>query len=240
MFMKTAKRTTAWLGWVAAVAWVLPALALAADPTHSAAAAEESQHGHGGETIRPDDPHAADQHAQSPHGTDASGHGAPNPLAIGPDLALVTAVIFLVLLAVLTKFAWRPIVEVLDRREQSIADNIAAAAAQRDEAERLLKDYENRLADAASRIREMLEEGRRDAEATKAHIIADAKTAARAEQQRALNELRSATDTALRQLADRSAELAVELAAKILDRELNSGDHARLIRDSVAQFPSKN
>ncbi len=61
---------------------------------------------------------------------------------IGPDLAVVTVVVFLLLLAVLSKFAWKPIVEALDRRERSIAENIAAAAAQNEAAKELLSQHE--------------------------------------------------------------------------------------------------
>src|SRR5437870_13521471 len=53
----------------------------------------------------------------------------PNPLAVDPDLAIWTAVVFLLLLLVLGKFAWPQITEALEERERKIADNIAAAAA---------------------------------------------------------------------------------------------------------------
>jgi F-type H+-transporting ATPase subunit b len=163
----------------------------------------------------------------------------PNPLAIGPDLAIVTAIIFLLLLLFLTKFAWRPIVEALDRRERSIAENIAAAAARREEAEQLLQQYEANLSGAADEVRNMLEEARRDAEVTKAEIVADAKAAAQTEQQRAVREVQDAADAAMRQLAEHSADLAIDLAGKIVQQELKAEDHARLIRDTVAQMPSE-
>lgn len=181
-------------------------------------------------------------HAAKPAGPHkpGDGHAAPNPLVLGPDLALVTAVVFLLLLLVLTKFAWRPIVEALDRRERSIAENIAAAAARREEAERLLRQYEADLRGAAAEIRSMLEEARRSAEGTKAEIIAEAKRAAQAEQQRAVREVQDAAGVALRQLAERTADLAIDLAGRIVQQQLSASDHARLIRDTVSQLPSKN
>lgn len=164
----------------------------------------------------------------------------PNPLVIGPDLAVVTVVVFLLLLAVLSKFAWKPIVEALDRRERSIAENIAAAAAQNEAAKELLSQHEAKLRSASDEIREMLDEARRNAEAAKAGIIAEAKTAAQAEQQRAVREVQHATDAALRQLAEKSADLAVDLAGKIVTEKLTASDRARLVRDAVAQLPSSN
>jgi F-type H+-transporting ATPase subunit b len=189
-----------------------------------------------------DSTHAAATHqaeAMPPAHADGKGE-EPNPLAIGPDLAVVTVVIFLLLMAVLTKFAWKPIVEALDRRERTIAENIAAAAARNEEAKQLLSQYEARLGSAADQVREMLDEARRHAEAAKAQIIAEAKTAAQAEQQRAVREIEHATDAALRQLAEKSADLAVELAGKIVTEKLTASDRARLVRDAVAQLPSTN
>jgi F-type H+-transporting ATPase subunit b len=164
----------------------------------------------------------------------------PNPLVIGPDLAVVTVVVFLLLLAVLSKFAWKPIVEALDRRERSIAENITAAAAQNEAAKELLSQHEAKLRSASDEIREMLDEARRNAEAAKAGIIAEAKTAAQAEQQRAVRGVQHATDAALRQLAEKSADLAVDLAGKIVTEKLTASDRARLVRDAVAQLPSSN
>ncbi len=170
----------------------------------------------------------------------ATAQTTPNPLVIGPDLAIVTVVVFLLLLAVLSKFAWKPIVEALDRRERSIAENIAAAAAQNEAAKELLSQHEAKLRTASDEIREMLDEARRNAEAAKAGIIAEAKTAAQAEQQRAVREVQHATDAALRQLAEKTADLAVDLAGKIVTEKLTASDHARLVRDAVAQLPSTN
>lgn len=170
----------------------------------------------------------------------AAAQGKPNPLVIGPDLAVVTVVVFLLLLATLSKFAWKPIVVALDRRERSIAENIAAAAAQNEKAKELLSQHEAKLHSASAEIREMLDEARRNAEAAKAGIIAEAKTAAQAEQQRAVREVQHATDAALRQLAEKSADLAVDLAGKIVTEKLTASDRARLVRDAVAQLPSSN
>jgi len=210
----------------ALVAWNMPGPAPAAGPDqHGMAPPEQVEH---------------TTDAAGRHEPTGGGHGAPNPLILGPDLAVVTAVIFVLLLLVLGKFAWGPILEALDRRERGIAENIAAAAAQREEAKHLLNQYESKLSGTSDQIREMLEEARRDAEATKAGIIAEAKTASQAEQQRALREVRNATDAALRQLAETSANLAVDLAGRIVKHELSASDHAGLIRDAVAQLPSKN
>jgi F-type H+-transporting ATPase subunit b len=160
------------------------------------------------------------------------------------DLAIWTFVVFVVLLAVLTKFAWGPIVAGLQKREQGIADNIAAAQRSHDEAKLYLAEYEKKLANAANEVRMMLDEARRDAEHAKQEIIAEAKAAAQAEQQRGVREVRLATDQALKELSERSTNLAVELAGKIVQAQLKPADHSRLVQEAMTKFttngPSAN
>jgi F-type H+-transporting ATPase subunit b len=173
-----------------------------------------------------------------------SAHAKLNPLPFDPDLAIFTAIVFLLLMAILGKFAWGPIVEGLQKREQQIADNIAAAERSGEEARRMMAQYQAKIASAADEVRAMLEEARRDAEHTKQQIVAEAKTAAQAEHDRQMREIRTATDAALKQLAETSATLAVDLAGKIIRQKLSAADHQKLIREAVEKFaapqPSRN
>jgi F-type H+-transporting ATPase subunit b len=154
-------------------------------------------------------------------------------------------VIFLVLLAVLGKFAWPPIVQALEEREQRIADHIAAAEARHQEAKAVLAQHEAKLAAAADEVRELLEEARRDAEHTKCQIVAEARTAAQAEHDRAVREVHQATDVAMKQLAETSATLAVTLAGKVVQEELSAKHQDRLVREAIGRLttvatPSQN
>ena len=171
--------------------------------------------------------------------------GNPNtdPLSIDPDLAICTVLVFLILLAVLWKFAWGPIMAGLEKREHKIADDIAEAKRQREEADALVGKYEARLAAAGDEVRAILDEARRNAEGLKAAILAEAKQGAEAERMRSLHEIELATDGALRSLAERSAELAVDLAGKIVRHSLTPADQSRLVSEAVERFqatPSKN
>jgi len=79
---------------------------------------------------------------------ESGGHGGPNALAFPIDLAIYTLIIFGLLLVVLGKYAWKPIVEGLDAREKSISDSIESAAKAKEEADSKLKQYEEKLAGA--------------------------------------------------------------------------------------------
>jgi len=174
------------------------------------------------------------------------GHGGAeiNPLDFQSDLAIWTAVVFLVLMAILWKFAWRPITEALDKREQRIADQIASAEQANVDARKLLEDYHRKLGDSEAEVRAILEQGRRDAEEAGRRILETTRDEARREKDRAVREIDAAAGEALQELAERSADLAIELAKKIVQTKIDRADHAQLIEQAVADFskiqPGKN
>ncbi|MFH1920605.1 MAG: F0F1 ATP synthase subunit B [Planctomycetota bacterium] len=166
------------------------------------------------------------------------GHGdvGINPLDFQKDLAIWTAVIFLVLMGVLWKFAWGPIARGLEKREQRIADEIASAERSNTDARQLLEEYQQRLAATGQEVQEMLQAARRDAEQAGHEIVEKARAEARIEHQRALGEIELATAGALKELAEQSATLAVGLAGKIVRSELDPKAHSQLIAQAMADF----
>jgi F-type H+-transporting ATPase subunit b len=176
------------------------------------------------------------------HGIDGDGleHEAINPVTFDPDLAVVTAIIFLVLLAVLWKFAWGPIAAALDQRERTVADHLAEAKRSHEEAQRLLADHEKKLTGTAAEIKQMLDQSRRDAEIQKQQIVESARAAAAAEKDRAVREIHAAKNAALQDLAKKSVDTAVELAGQIVRRQLNPDEHSQLIGDALQQFTNEN
>jgi F-type H+-transporting ATPase subunit b len=189
--------------------------------------------------------HSHDDHDHD-HGEHAHlGHeGASNkPDEVKGDLAIFSAIVFLLLVVILRKFAWGPITAGLEKREGHIAHEIAAAEKANHDAKLLLAQYEKKLEAAQVEVRAMLDEARRDAEHTKEDIIAEAKAAAQLEHDRQMRELRTATDQALKSLSETFADQAVALAGKIIHEKLSVKDHDRLVREAVAQFaqsPSVN
>jgi F-type H+-transporting ATPase subunit b len=185
-----------------------------------------------------------DDHAPAGHAAGDHGHGighAPgkaNPLDFQTDLAIWTAVVFVVLLMVLARFAWGPIVVGLQKREQHIADHIAAAEKANEDAKLMLAQYEKKLASSADEVRAIIDEARRDAEHTQQEILAKARADAQMERDRAVRDIETAKDQALRELGERTANLAVDLAGKIVGARLSSNDHQRLIDEALSRFPS--
>ena len=111
-----------------------------------------------------------------------------------------TILIFVLVLIILGKFAWGPILKNLQARESFIHEALAKAKRDRDEAEARLKEYEERLATARAEATAIVDEGRRDAEVVKRKIEADAKHEADKMIERARREIHLATDAATSEL----------------------------------------
>ncbi len=193
--------------------------------------------------------HGEAGHGEAAHG--AAGHGEHHAsptateqvmemLSIKADTAIWTAAVFLLLLAVLSKFAWGPIAQALEQREHSIAEHIASAEKAHRDAKSMLADYEKKLANVQDEVRAILDEARRDAEHTQQEILAKAQADAQTYRDRALREIETATSGALKELSERSAHLAVDLAGKLIRQRLSPADHSQLIADAVANFPQSS
>src|SRR3954451_12437723 len=164
---------------------------------------------------------------------EGAGEAPPNLLSGNVGNVIWTLLIFGLVLAVLAKYAWGPILSTLQARESFIHEALAKAKRDRDEAEARLKQYEERLAGARAEATAMVEEGRRDAEVVKRKIEAAAKGEADKMIDRARREIQIATDTATRELYDLSARLATDMAARVIGRELSAQDHERLIAEAI-------
>ena len=188
-----------------------------------------------------------DDHGDHGHGHHAEiGHNPPPNMSLKDfespvdwrrtDLALWSLAVFVLLMGLLGQFAWKPIMAGLDKREQGIESRIAETKKASEDAKQMLAAYERRLAEASEEVRGMLEEARRDADATKSAIVAEARKAAEDEKARARHEIGLARDEALSTIAEKAGDLAVEVAGKFLRDKIGKDDHARLVRESVASL----
>ena len=130
----------------------------------------------------------------------ASG-GAKPPLQLAPDTLLFSFIIFGVLLAVLYKFAWGPIVEGLELREKKMADDIEGARTANEKAQAQLAEYEAKIAGAESEAAALIAEAKNDALAAKDKIMADASEEAQRTKDRALADIEAAKNAAVRDLS---------------------------------------
>lgn len=230
--MKGMMYVAAWVG----LAWAssgAPAWAQAHDEPPPTGLAAEAEHDAGDE---------AAGHAASHDGDEHGGDHGPSYKLISIDgmAAVWTIVVFVVLLLVLRARAWGPIQQVLTDREKFIADSLEMARRERTEAEALLKKYTEQIDRARAEASAIVGEGRRDGEALKAKIEAAARAEANALIERAKREIGIATETAVKELYDKSAVVATQIAARLIRKEVDAKAHERLIRDSIEELSRLN
>ncbi len=155
---------------------------------------------------------------------------AKPPLQFRIDTLIFSLVIFAVLLAILLKYAWTPIMQGLEAREKSIADDIQSAQLAKEQAQAKLATYEEKIANANDEAAAVIAEARTEAIAAKEKILAEAADEAQRTRERALAEIEAAKNAAVRELAESSVDSAVSLAGSIVGRSLNKSDHSELDR----------
>jgi F-type H+-transporting ATPase subunit b len=139
-----------------------------------------------------------------------------------PQLGLfvITFVIFGLVYLILKKFAWKPILGALKERETSISDAIASAERVKEEMAQMKAEHEHVLAEAKAERSKILKE----AKEAKDQIIGEAKTQAQAEAKKIINEAYNAIENqkqaALTDVKNQVGKLAVEVAEKVLRKEL--------------------
>ena len=192
------------------------------DDSHGHDHGDENGHGQSGE-------HGHGEHASH------AGHGGPasnHPLSVDPDLAIVTLIVFLVLLIVLHKFAWGPIIAGIQKREQAVAGDIEEAEARQQQAEKMLDDYQRQLERAGDEVRAMLEGAKKEAESMKQAIVEEAHKAAAAQKDQATSEIEAAKSEAISEIAGESVNIAFRVASGALQRDVNPADHQELIAEA--------
>ena len=162
---------------------------------------------------------------------------AANPLIeVNPGLMIWTIVCFLVVLFVLSKFAFGPIQKMIDDRRQRIEQAIAEADNARAEARNLVEEHRKLIGQAKSESEEILAEARRIADAQRERVREETEE----DRQRRLEETRrqieQATTQALGQIREEVGKLSLAAAEKITRKSLTGSDQQRLIDEALAEI----
>lgn len=179
-------------------------------------------------------------HATAPAHESAGGHGVgePNILEAQFPLAIFTVIVFLGLMGVLGKFAWKPLISALHNREDHFEHVLLETERARNESEQLLAEHRRRLAAAEDQVRALIEEARKSAQSAGDEIVKRAQSEAEASKVRAVRDISSAKDQALTEIWSNTADLAVSVAGKVLKKSLTEDDHRRLVESAIAELPA--
>ena len=150
-----------------------------------------------------------------------------------PGLFVVQTILLLGLIALLVKFAWKPIISSLDERESGIKDALAAAEKARTDMQNLQADNEKMLQEARAERESMLKEARE----IKEKMISDSKELAKVEGDKMLKQAQVAIESekkaAVADIKNQVAELSVAIAEKVIKEELSSSEKQLKLVDSL-------
>ncbi len=160
-----------------------------------------------------------------------------NPL-IQPDpgLFIWTIVTFLVLLALLAKFAWRPLLQALESRQERIRKSLEDAERARQELERLQQESAKIMQQARIEAESIVTQTRADAERLREELKQKAKDEADNILRNAQQQIQLQTRQAIQQIRHEVADIAVLLTSKLLERNIAKEDNKRLIDDTLKQI----
>jgi F-type H+-transporting ATPase subunit b len=158
---------------------------------------------------------------------------APAGLVVHPFWVLVSIVNFLVILYLLRRYLWGPILTVLATRAEKIREGLAMAEAAKAERERMTAEVERLLGDARREAQAISERMTKAAEAAAAEVRSQAKTEADRIRERGREDAKQLHDQALAQLRSELAGMVVLAASRVLGREVNAEQHRALIERSL-------
>ena len=160
-----------------------------------------------------------------------------NPLVQpDPGLYIWTIATFLVLLAALAKFAWRPLLEALEQRQESIRKSLDDARQAKQELERLQAESQRILAQARSEAEAIVARTRDDAARLREELRQKAQQEASGILRNAEQQIELETARALQQIRHEAVDLSIAIASKLLQRNVSREDNERLIDDTFKQL----
>lgn len=155
-----------------------------------------------------------------------------------PGLTIWTAITFLFLVALLSKFAWGPIVKMLDERERTIREAIEQAKKERAEAERMLAEQKASLATAQREAAAMAQRSRAEVEALRADLTARARKEADDLVAQARRQIQEEKAKAVSELKGQVADLAIDAARRLIQSSLDEKSQRKLVEEYIAQLPA--
>jgi len=152
-------------------------------------------------------------------------------------LTIWTVVLFLLFLGVLTKFAWKPLLAMIEEREKGIRESVVSAEQARDEAQRLLAQHQELIKEAGRQREDIMKRAMADAEVVRADLVTQARAESDRMVQRAKDQIEREKKLAIQELRGQVADLAVEAASRIVQSSLTPEAQKKLVNEFLDSLP---
>jgi len=152
---------------------------------------------------------------------------------LNPDTGLIiwTMVTFLVLVVVLGRFAWKPLLKVLDEREQGIRRDIEEAQAAKLSAAQMREQYEQEVARGQEKIKQLITQATTDAQKLREKMLREAEEEAARAAAMHKRQLEEEKEKVMRDVRKEVAAISVRAAEKLLRREMNPKAQEDILND---------
>jgi F-type H+-transporting ATPase subunit b len=144
-------------------------------------------------------------------------------------------VAFIILLALLKKFAWGPLMGIMKEREEHIANEINSAEESRTEAKKLLEEQRNLLKEARTEAQGLIESAKKQGDVQREEIITLARSEAERLKESAKLEIEQQKEKAVTAIREQVASLSVLIASKVIEKELTVEDQQKLINEYIQE-----
>ena len=162
-----------------------------------------------------------------------------NLLSPAGGLMFWTLLVFIVLMFVLSRFAFKPLLAAVQAREESLQRALDQARKDREEAAKVLEEHQRQLEAARGEAQRFIAEGRATAEKMKAEML----EATRAQQQelmeRAKRDIETEKSRAIAELRREAVDLAIAGAGKVIEKNLDSGANRQLVESFLSSIPAQ-
>jgi len=155
------------------------------------------------------------------------------PLEINWGLQIWVILTFVVMMGLLAKIAFKPIGEALERRGATIKAQLDEAEKSRAEAKKLMEDYQKQIAEARVEAGKVIEEARQLGEKVRKDVVDKATVEASAVVSRAQEEIVRQKDKGIQEMKDTIANLSVQIASKVIEKEVNEATHKQLVENLI-------
>lgn len=144
-------------------------------------------------------------------------------------------IMFLILLALLKKFAWGPLMGIMKQREDHIAGEINAAEQSRIESSKLLEEQRELLKQARNEAQVLIENAKKQGDVQREEIIVAARAESERVKESAKREIEQQKEQAVAAIREQVASLSVLIASKVIEKELSAADQEKLINEYIQE-----
>lgn len=161
--------------------------------------------------------------------------GAAAHTGINTGDIIFQLIMFIILMALLKKFAWGPLMGIMKEREAHVANEIAAAENSRQEAKKLLEEQRTLLKEARTDAQGLIESAKKQGDLQREEIIATARGEAERIKESAKLEIEQQKEKAVTAIREQVAQLSVLIASKVIEKELSAADQEKLINEYIQE-----